>query len=56
MVSELIFCGWFSLDGCQFNIYNFNFSVQAHIPYAYGDPYVNGLYTAYGPQVTVSAC
>ncbi|KAL1805216.1 hypothetical protein ACET3Z_028284 [Daucus carota] len=25
---------------------------MAHIPYAYGDPYVNGLYTAYGPQVT----
>ncbi|KAK1377687.1 hypothetical protein POM88_024431 [Heracleum sosnowskyi] len=24
---------------------------MAHIPYAYGDPYVNGLYTAYGPQV-----
>ncbi|WOH11407.1 hypothetical protein DCAR_0830893 [Daucus carota subsp. sativus] len=25
---------------------------EVHIPYAYGDPYVNGLYTAYGPQVT----
>lgn len=27
-------------------------SSMGHIPFAYGDPYVNGLYTAYGPQVT----
>lgn len=26
---------------------------MAHIPYAFGDPYVNGLYTAYGPQAII---